>query len=207
MDSKNAFRRFPSIQINGYNNAVTTDRNSICSQISILCQNNTKTVIVAECYLGVDQNELKRLFSSLKINTFIHNYDLALPPVEIDAQIKRELTEDLVFGIITAHQLKEFYPIENLEKSHCQIKAISSGIVLVYGMGSSLMYNGDILIWANITRWEIQLRYRQGLSNWRTTHTNLSRSKKIQKRFLCRMALGRSHQRQNPFQNRFLCRI
>jgi len=183
MDSKNAFRRFPSIQINGYDNAVATDCNAICSQISILCQNNAKTVIVAECYPGVDQNELKRLFSPLKINTFIHSDDLALPPAEIDAKIKRELTDDPVFGIMTTHQLEEFYPIENLEKARCQIKAISSGIVLVYGVGASLVYNGDILILADITRWEIQLRYRQGLSNWRTTHTNLSRSKKYKRGF------------------------
>ena len=64
MDTKNTFRRFPSIKIDGYDNAVVTDCNSICSQISMLCTKNIKTVIVVECYPGIDQNELRMLFSA-----------------------------------------------------------------------------------------------------------------------------------------------
>lgn len=184
MDTQNTFRRFPSIKIDGYDNAVVTDCNSICSQISMLCTKNIKTVIVVECYPGIDQNELRMLFSELKINTFIYSDDLALPPAEIDAQVKRELTNDPVFGIMTTYRLEEFYPIENLEKARCKIDNTESGIVLVYGVGASLVCEGDILILADITRWEIQLRYRRGLSNWRTTHTDLPRNEKYKRGFL-----------------------
>lgn len=183
MDTKNTFRRFPSIKIDGYDNAVVTDCNSICSQISMLCTKNIKTVIVVECYPGIDQNKLRMLFSELKINTFIYSDDLALPPAEIDAQVKRELTNDPVFGIMTTYRLEEFYPIENLEKARCKIDNTASGIVLVYGVGASLVCEGDILILADITRWEIQLRYRRGLSNWRTTHTDLPRNEKYKRGF------------------------
>jgi len=115
MESKNAFRRFPSIKINGHDKDAVIDCNAICSQISLLCQRNTKTIIVIECYPGVNQTELKSLFSPLKINSFIHSDDLALPPAEIDAQIKHDLTEDPVFGIMTTRRLEEFFPTKKLE--------------------------------------------------------------------------------------------
>lgn len=183
MDAKNAFRRFPSIKIAGHDNAVTTECDAIRSQISTFCQEHDKTVLVIECYPGVDQVELRTLFSLPQISAFIHSDDLALPPGEIDAQIKRELTNDPIFGIMTTWRLEEFYPTENLERARNKINSIPSGIILVYGVGASLVCEGDILILADITRWEIQLRYRQGLSNWRTTHTDLPRNEKYKRGF------------------------
>ena len=34
--------------------------------------------------------------------------------------------------------------------------------VLVYGVGATLLAPGDVLVYADITRWELQLRFRRG---------------------------------------------
>ena len=39
-------------------------------------------------------------------------------------------------------------------------------IVFVIGTGASLVTKGDVIFYFDINRWEIQLRYRKGLSNW-----------------------------------------
>lgn len=183
MESSNTFRRFPSIKINGHDNAAATDCVSIRTQLSDCCRNREKTIIVAECYPGVDQEELRTLLALPQTDTIIHSDDLALPPEEIDAQVKRDLTDDPVFGIMTTRRLEEFYPSENLEKARRRIDCIQSGIVLVYGVGASLVCAGDLLVLADITRWEIQLRYRRGMSNWRTTHHDLPRNEKYKRGF------------------------
>ncbi len=182
MNANNSFRRFPSIKITGHDNAAT-DCGAICSRISSLCGERAKTVIVAECYPGVEQDELKALFDPLNVGTFIHSDDLAMPPADIDAMIARELTDDPVFGIMTTWRLEDFYSAENLEKARRRIEDIQSGIVLVYGVGASLVCRGDILILADITRWEIQLRYRRGMPNWRTARTDLPRNEKYKRGF------------------------
>ena len=123
------------------------------------------------------------MFDPLNISTFIHSDDLALPPVDIDAMIARELTDDPVFGIMTTWRLEDFYPVEHLKKARRRIEDIQSGIVLVYGVGASLVCGGDILILADITRWEIQLRYRHGMPNWRTARTDLPRNEKYKRGF------------------------
>lgn len=183
MKSELTFRRFPSIKISGHDDAAAAGTAAVISRFFELCNGRAKTVIVAECYPGVDQDELLQMFSTLRIHTAIHSDDLALPPAEIDAQIERDLTDDPVFGIMTTRRLEEFYPVKNLTEVRRKIDDLQSGIVLVYGVGASLVCRGDILILADITRWEIQLRYRRGLSNWRTTHTNLPRNEKYKRGF------------------------
>lgn len=183
MESTSTFRRFPSIKISGHDNAAATDCSAIRARLSDCCQNRKKTVLVAECYPGVNQEELRTLLTFPQTDTVIHSDDLALLPGEIDAQIDRDITDDPVFGIMTTRRLEEFYPLENLEEARRRIDSACSGIVLVYGVGASLVCDGDICILADITRWEIQLRYRRGLSNWRTTHTNLPRNEKYKRGF------------------------
>lgn len=183
MKATTSFRRFPSIKITGHDNAAAADSSAIQSRLLKLCKDRTKTVIVTECYPGVDQEELLQLFSPLEINIVVHSDDLALPPAEIDAQIDREITKDPVFGIMTTRRLEEFYPVENLDKVRSSIDCVQSGIALIYGVGASLVCKGDILILADLTRWEIQLRYRRGMSNWRTTHTDLPRNEKYKRGF------------------------
>ena len=176
-----AFCRFPTIEVKGYNDAVAKDRAAIQKQLSVFCEGRAKTVIVAECYPGVDQDELKALLAIPGTDTLIHSDDLALPPEEIDSLIKRDLTDDPVFGIMSTRRLEEFFPPENLESARRQIRNTESGILLVYGVGASLVWEGDLVILADITRWEIQLRYRRGLSNWRTAYKCLPRNEKYKR--------------------------
>lgn len=161
------YRQFPTIRIHGHDGAATADADSIRGRIARSCGGG-RAVVVAECYPGADQDALLELLSPLDLTDIIHSDDLALPPGEIDGIIARELTGDPVFGIMTTRRLEEFFPAGGLEAARERIAAAQSGIVLVYGVGASLICRGDVLIYADITRWEIQLRYRRGMPNWRT---------------------------------------
>ncbi len=55
------------------------------------------------------------------------------------------------------------------------------GIALVYGVGASLIHEGDFLVLGDITRWEIQLRYRKGMDNWRTAKQGMSNREKYKR--------------------------
>lgn len=181
MHNDHSFRRFPTIRITGHDNTSTSDKLAILQQFRNLCQNKKRTVIIAECYPGVNQSEFLKLLAPLNPAMLIHSDDLALSPKEIDAQIERDLTDDPVFGIMTTRRLEEFFPEKNLEDARRRIQSVESGIVLVYGVGASLVCIGDILALADITRWEIQLRYRRGLSNWRTERKGLPKNEKYKR--------------------------
>ena len=190
------YRQFPTIRVTGHDGAVSAGSDAIKISLSRLRGNYgkngcgkidhskihcKKTVITVECYPGVNQEEVLSLFSPLEPVETVHSDDLALPPEDIDAQIRRDLTDDPVFAIMTTRRLEEFFPPENLEAARRLIDAADSGIVLVYGVGASLVCRGDVLILADITRWEIRLRYRRGLPNWRTARTSLPRNEKYKR--------------------------
>ena len=73
-----------------------------------------------------------------------------------------------------------FYPVK-IAAAQRQIAGTPEGVVLVYGVGASLVHPGDIQIYADITRWEIQLRYRRGMDNWRTARQNLPKLEKYKR--------------------------
>ena len=175
------YRQFPTIPISGYLGASAAGAESIRERVAAMCRGRKKMVITAECYPGVDQSEVLALFSPLGLAGVIHSDGLALPPDEIDKVIARDLTGDPVFGIFTTRRLEEFFPEAGLASARRNVETIAGGIVLVYGVGASLVCRGDVLILADVTRWEIQLRYRCGMNNWRTASRDMTQREKYKR--------------------------
>lgn len=140
-------------------------------------------VLCVECYPGVDQEEVLACLQPLGAQLILHSDDLAFEPEKMDAVLEQDLLpEDPVFGIMTVRRLKDFFYPDKIREARRRIQA-ADGPVVVYGVGASLVHPGDVQVVADITRWEIQLRYRRGLSNWRTARTDLPRLKKYKRGF------------------------
>lgn len=130
------YRRFPTIQAGAADHAARgTD--AVKQELHALCAGSSKTVVTVECYPGTDQAEILALFPHAGL--IIHADDLAIQPAELDAKIEHELTDDPVFGIMTTWQMKNFYPEEALCAARGKIDAVTDGLVLVYGVGASLV--------------------------------------------------------------------
>lgn len=143
-----------------------------------------KCVLSIECYPGVDQQELLDGLAALHPALVIHSDDLAFEPEKLDAALERDLLpQDPVFGIMTVRRLRDFFYEAKIEEARQRIDAVAEGLVLVYGVGATLVHPGDVQVVADITRWEIQLRYRRGMTNWRTAQADLPKLKKYKRGF------------------------
>ena len=181
------YRRFPTIQVGAADHAARgTD--AVKQELHALCAGSSKTVVTVECYPGTDQAEILALFPHAEL--IIHADDLAIQPAELDAKIEHELTDDPVFGIMTTWQMKNFYPEEALCAARGKIDAVTDGLVLVYGVGASLVERADITIYADITRWEIQLRFRKGQDNWHTAMHDLPQRAKYKRGYFAEWRWG-----------------
>jgi len=131
-----------------------------------------KAIVVVECYPGVRQDEiLEGLAVSLSPAMVIRAEEAALEPAEVDAKVARYMTDDRVFGYLAPFQIDEFYNADKVEDLRSQLAALDEGIIVVIGFGATLITKGDILIYADLARWEIQLRYRaKEIGNWRAVH-------------------------------------
>lgn len=56
-----------------------------------------------------------------------------------------------------------------------------AGPVIVYGVGASLIAPEGLLVYADLTRWEITLRFRAGMRNWKTDNAGEDPLRKIKR--------------------------
>ena len=122
-----------------------------------------KTVIVIECYTGVHEDEVRReLEQRLKPALTLRAADALLAPERIDALVEPFLGgNDPVFGFMSELTLPEFFDAQKLTQSRGAVESVPEGVVLIVGCGAQLVHDGDILVYADLARWEAQLRFRR----------------------------------------------
>ena len=157
----------PKIEAKDYQIAAQNDKigNFIRQQLSQAAP-ETQTVLVFEAYPGVDQDKLLALAKSLQPKLIINALDQTLPQSEVNAKLKTTLTDDRVLGLMTHANMADFFDSEKMNRVRDRI-AHAEGLVIVYGVGASLVAGEwDHLAYFDLTRWEIQLRFRKGMNNW-----------------------------------------
>lgn len=117
-------------------------------------------VIVVECYQGVHHTELIAAFNQLNPDIFIYSSEAFYPEIKIRELTYPDVTDDAIFGYMTRLSYNEFLDSEQVQKLREKIKE-SEGLVIVYGHAAALIAQEyDCLIYADMARWEIQLRQR-----------------------------------------------
>lgn len=121
-----------------------------------------RIVVVVECYPGVDVDEVcAGLARELHPALVIDARRALKPAAAIDAMVARDVTDDPVFGRITSLEMEDFFDEASVEGLRASI-AEQHGVVLIVGAGASVIHRGDVLVYADLARWEAQLRFRRG---------------------------------------------
>ena len=173
--------RFPKTVVAKSSEDVSSGYAEISACITAAAGSREKTVITIECYPGVDQQELLEGIRGLGFVQIIHSDDLAFEPQKIDTLLEQDMTDDPVFAVMTVRRMEDYFYSEKIAAARALADEARQGLVLIYGVGASLVHPGDIQILADITRWEIQLRYRRGMDNWRTAQSGLPKLKKYKR--------------------------
>jgi len=119
--------------------------------------------IALECYPGVYEDEVARVFTeALRPALVVRMGDALKSPAALDAVVERELTDDPVFGRMNGFVIEDFLDPAQLERLRAAYAA-TSGVKLVIGVGTAQVEpEPDLLLYADMARWEIQLRQRAG---------------------------------------------
>jgi mannose-6-phosphate isomerase class I len=122
-----------------------------------------KTVLAVECYTGVDENEvLRELEQHLSPVLAVRAVEAMLAPDRVDALVAPFLGgDDPVFGFLSDLKLPQFFDAEKLRQSRETVGRVSEGLVIIVGCGARLIAEGDIFVYADLSRWEAQNRFRR----------------------------------------------
>lgn len=126
---------------------------------AVIAQSDPRVVVV-EAYPGVRPDDLRELASRLAATVVIDAGEAMRSEAEIDALIADDLTDDPVFGRLTDFGLEAFFDSERIRDLQQRLQG-GSGRAVVYGPGAALVARGDVVVYADLPRWEIQQRQRR----------------------------------------------
>lgn len=150
------YDRFPSTKISG---TVIQGWENICS----LLEEHLKAypALAVDFYTGVYEEEVINELHRLSPALFIDTRDLMKPESEIKAMTARFMTDDVLFGYVTNITLNDYFDQDKLKKAREEVIA-TKGKVVVVGSGAAMVVPAEaVLVYADMTRWEIQQRFRR----------------------------------------------
>lgn len=162
------YDKFPEVTVQGYDDQAWQGWESIEATLNLRASASSRTVLVVDCYPGVRLDELEqRLLPSLNATRVLNVESARRDQQALHDLLARNLTDDRVFGVLSCHHLEEFFNANKLQQLRQQVDAVTEGLIVIYGPGAALVHPGDVLVYADMPRWEIQQRMRHdGLGNW-----------------------------------------
>jgi mannose-6-phosphate isomerase class I len=121
-------------------------------------------LVCIECYPGVFIDELSRsLQEELGRHRQILSADWYLSSDQIEKLIEPYLSDDPVFGRMNSLTIGDFIDSRKIEAARSELSPPAGETTVVLGTGASLLTSQfDLLIYADMGRWEIQQRQRRG---------------------------------------------
>jgi mannose-6-phosphate isomerase class I len=159
------YDKSPSVAVPGHACAVGWD--AIAVELSAAAS-AARTVVAIECYPGVDQAAVAAELQRRLRPALIVDAAAALRPAdEIDRLVSPYLGgDDPVFGFLCPLTLEQWFDATKLADLRRHLEAVPQGLILVVGAGATLVApRADVLVYADLARWEAQLRFRRNQSS------------------------------------------
>jgi mannose-6-phosphate isomerase class I len=158
-----SFNKKPSIKIKG-NHKCLFNWDQIGAELRKKVRPATPSVVVIECYQGVFIDDIvKGLCNFMQFDQIIYADTVMKTTEEIEEMTYPDVTDDRVFGYLSRLNIDDFFDDDKLSEKRASISKLS-GLSLIIGHGASLICEkSDVLVYADMARWEIQQRMRKNM--------------------------------------------
>ena len=167
IDKPSKYNITPYVEVKNKNYKVTKGWMAIAAELNKtiidLHKNKKKIVVVVETYQGILHEEvMTNLKEKLHYDRFVYAEEFMLTEEEIKKLVYPDVTDDRVFGYLTRLEIDAFYDKTAVKEIRSELEQTEKGIIVIYGTGAAyLCPDADLLIYADMARWEIQLRMRR----------------------------------------------
>ena len=170
MKFKANYDKFPHVQVEAENKSCILGWDAVIKQVNNEIATGKKLIVI-ECYQGVLDEEVRTHFrNKLTYDVWIDSEDAFKSESDILKMTYPDVTDDRIFGYLTRLNIEDYLDT-GITLSLIE-KIGRDKVTVIYGTGASLIApKSDLLIYADMARWEIQLRMRKkevhniGISN------------------------------------------
>lgn len=188
LNFQSKYEKYPKTVIKGHH--------AVCGYEAIknalLEKMNPNSVVVFDYYPGVNEEEVMQLITSLNPAQVIATKDIFKEGKSITEQMRYHLTDDRVFGKMYYGDFIDFIDEEKLAEAK-ELVNNATGITVIYGVAASLVSEGDINVYFDMARWEIQLRYRKGMPNYKADNNDEDILRKYKRAFFIEWRIADKH--------------
>ena len=163
-----AYDREPTTVIHGFDFGVCEGFESARDTLAL--QAAQAAVVVVECYPGVSEEIFDLVHEAVRPDVTVRAEDAFYDGDELTHRMQAHLTDDRVRGVMYYGPMEDFLDPQAFAdaQEHVAEACANGQRVLVYGVGATLVApEHDLLVYCDLARWEIQLRYRAGMPNFK----------------------------------------
>jgi hypothetical protein len=162
MQRKPNYERFPVCRVSGWESETWEGWPRILERLKAFAGSEPRTISF-ECYPGVLEKVLiGTLEESLRPSCLMATSDLLKSPSEIELLVSGVLSDDPVFGRMNSLEIADFFDTGRLARAREQVRNWKQGLLVIVGTGASLLTaEPNLLVYADMARWEIQQRQRR----------------------------------------------
>ncbi len=179
------YDKYPSVHVDTSSSETWVDWRAIADRLKPETVKNP-CVLCVECYPGAFEQSIRQAFEqALRPVEVIYTPELLKAPKEVDQMLEGVLGDDPVFGRMNEITLQEFFEPSKLLRARDKATVWREGLLLIIGVGASLVSSKpDLLLYADMARWEIQKRQRRNqIANLGSEDFNESPSLKYKRAF------------------------
>ena len=157
------YDKFPFVPVSNSSEDCRVGWNEIAAALSSRAPQ--RGVVCVECYPGVLLDQLcAALVREMDPVRILRAEDFYLDSGQLESKIQPLLTNDPVFGHMNNFSIMDFFDPAKLIRAQSQVDTAGDGLLLIIGTGAYLIApRHDVLVYADMARWEIQMRQRRGL--------------------------------------------
>lgn len=166
-----SYDKHPFVEIAGHQGEVWKGYDSILTELrsKLSTIDKKQKIIVIDCYPGVLYRELKsKLIDCLEPKLSIFTDDEIFQSAqEITDRVRDRMTDDRVFGQMCLENYEDLVKPDAIKCTNNKIER-TEGTVVIYGAGARMVCQPDVYIYADMARWNLQLRLRSNrIRNWK----------------------------------------
>ena len=170
----------PSTRIQGFDHAITRGYPAICETLKKRLHEG-KNIVTVDCSDGVMHDEIIQGLDPIGFELVIDSLSIFIDSDEMNRRLYRYVTDDRVFAIAYTGKWMDFVDPVKLDAAKKQV-AHATGNVLLVGVGAGYIHSGDIQLLADMTIWELQMRYRKdGIDNFNAKNFDEEMGKKFKR--------------------------
>lgn len=191
------YDKYPAVRVTGKRGGVFAGWETIVQQVANALPDRTSVIIVIDCYPGVDRSLIKARFSQsadFRQAQWLDADECYLGGQALDHRLADQLTDDRVFGVMSCANLADYLLPDKVAAFRTRCEQ-NQGILFILGTGAALIHAGDLLILADYPRWQRQLDWRAGASNWLADNADEDPLRKYKRGYFWEWRIADRHKR------------